>query len=729
MNIRETDWIQADRLHLWGIFFCFLFSLCPHLQADEKQECFICFYDGTSIETKKSIEKKYRLTEVRSYLLTQARLYAIADGNASAAVPNLRREPSVKFADYNRRHSLQSILLEEPRLNEQWYLKNHGQIVNNQSGKSGADVGWISALDQYKPRKKRIVVSVIDTGISADHPELTDKLAYMPTEVNGTDGIDDDGLGYIDDKYGWDFIDNNNDPADLNGHGTQVAGIIAAHSGNRVGMSGVAPNAVILPMRVFNEYGGGATDDRVLSALGYSISGGVRIINLSLGKGSAFSYPIQDALYNLERDYDVLMVCAAGNGDYYGRGMNLDQSTFYPASYLGNAILSVASTDQNNELSPFSNYGKTSVDLAAPGSNILVPDLSRKRSYFENFEGGLPGWTTSGSSNSLGKPWQTFDDDSGNLWITDSAYDSTGGLLNYTLNTESYLTSPVIDLARMKSPTLSVRIYHNLARNFFLFSYDLLHIEVAFEGSPYWESVGRIYGQSMRGGSYYQFDLSRMEGKRVRVRFRLVTDNYRNADGVYLDDFEISGVSSFDGRNEQYTFVNGTSFAAPMVSGVAALLLSHRPELSVSEVRAILLQSATPVKGLEDRVVSGGILNARGALDLADRQKIFLDEGWHYHDSPWVYSPRDRMWNFLHARNARVLRYNPESRQWGESNSDALIGKWLFHAWPHLYSHTERAWFILHATSETLAWRGKNRAWHFFDSELDSWRMNLVPRN
>ena len=729
MNFWPTDWIQGDRLRRWGILIYFLFSLSVSLFADEQNECFVCFHEGTSLETKQSVEKKYQLTEIRSFLLTRARLYAIGDGNASTVVPNLRRESTVKFADYNRRHSLQSISQNEPRLNDQWYLKNSGQTVNNQLGQNGADVGWVSALGLYKPRKKRVVVSVIDTGISADHPELTDKLAYMPAEVSGTDGVDDDGLGFIDDKYGWDFIDNDNDPADLNGHGTQVAGIIAAHSGNRLGMSGVAPNAVILPMRVFNEYGGGATDDRVLSALGYSISGGVRIINLSLGKGSAFSYPIQDALYNLERDYDVLMICAAGNGDYYGRGINLDQSAFYPASYLGNAILSVASTDQNNELSPFSNYGKTSVDLAAPGSNMLVPDLSRKRSYFENFERGLSEWTVTGSSNSLGKPWQTFDDDRGNRWITDSAYDSSGGLLNYTLNTESYLTSPVIDLARMKSPTLGVRIYHSLARNFFLFSYDLLHIEVAVEGSLSWESVGRIYGQSMRGGSYYQFDLSRMEGKRVRVRFRLVTDNFRSADGVYVDDFEISGVSSFNGGNEEYTFVNGTSFAAPMVSGVAALLLAQRPELSVSEVRAILLQSVTPITGLKDRVASGGILNARSALELTDRQKIFLDEGWHYHDTPWVYSPADRMWNFLSAGNARLLRYNPESTEWIDSNPVVLFGKWLFHAWPHLYSPTERAWFTLQGTTNISAWRGKNRSWHFFDSELESWRMSLVPWN
>lgn len=706
------------RLSVLLIFF--------ELHAYEKKECFVHFVNKTSPEEKQKLEEKFGLLEKRKFLLTDAVLYKItSESNASELVPKLNKESSVKRADYNNNHSLQALSPVEPRMIEQWYLKNLGQVINNKGGSEEADIDWDHAIKNYEARKQRIVVSVIDTGIAADHPELAEKLAYMPAEVNGASGVDDDGMGYVDDKYGWDFIGNDNDPADLNGHGTQVAGIIAAHSGNSKGISGIAPNAVILPMRVFNEYGGGATDDRILSALGYSVLGGVRIINLSLGKGSPVSNTLQEALYNLDENYDVIMVCASGNGDSDGKGLDLEENSFYPASYLGETVLSVAATDQYNELSPFSNYGKTSVDIAAPGSNMLAPDLSRKRSYYENFQLGLEDWTTDGSSNSRGLPWEPFADETGNLWVTDSAYDFTGGLLDYQSSTESSLISPKIDLIGLKSPTLSVRIYHDLAKSFLLGSYDRLKIEVSINDGLSWKSTGTIYGKSMGGGSVYQFDLSKYEDTRVKIRFRLLTDFFRNADGIYLDDFEISGVSSFDDDGEQYAFVSGTSFAAPVVSGVAALVLAQRPELTAPEVREILLQSATPVQGLKNKVVSGGIVNAQRALELAGEKKIFLDTGWHYHVGSWLYSAEENKWNFLYLEESEIFTFDKNSEQWFSSFANNFQGKWLFHAWPFLLDSETNSWCYFSSDLPASAWRGKNRTWHFFDSKLKSWRMEI----
>ena len=100
---------------------------------------------------------------------------------------------------------------------------------------------------------------------------------------------------------------------------------------------------------------------------------------------------------------------------------------------------------------------------------ISMPEetnFTRKRFYYEDFQLGLSGWVTNGSSNHRGLPWEPFADESGNLWITDSAYDSTVGLLNYQSSTESSIISPAIDLTGLKTPTLSARIYHNLAQNF-----------------------------------------------------------------------------------------------------------------------------------------------------------------------------------------------------------------------------------------------------------------------
>ncbi len=707
-------------------FQLFLFLIFLSLNAHMENQCFIRFLDPTTPEEKNKLEKKFGLVELRTFLLTEAVLYSIhPDSNASFLIPELRKEIIVKYADFNRKHALQEVYQEEPRVKEQWYLNNLGKIINNKGGSKEADIDWDGAIQKYEARKQRIVVSVIDTGIAADHPELTDKLAYMPAEVNGVLGIDDDGMGYIDDKYGWDFIGNDNDPADLNGHGTQVAGIIAAHSNNAKGISGIAPHAVILPLRVFNEYGGGATDDRILSALGYSVLGGVRIINLSLGKGSPVSNVLQEALFNLDKNYDLLMICAAGNGGSDGKGLDLEKNSFYPASYLGETVLAVAATNQYNELSPFSNYGKTVVDLAAPGSNMLAPDLSRKRFYYEDFQLGLSGWVTNGSSNHRGLPWEPFADESGNLWITDSAYDSTGGLLNYQSSTESSIISPVIDLTGLKSPTLSARIYHNLAQNFFFASYDRLRVEVSPDNGLSWNGTGTIYGRNMSGGSIYQFDLSKYEDMQIKLRFRLLTDYFRNADGIYLDDLEISGVSSFEDGTEQYAFVSGTSFAAPVVSGVAALLLANRPELSVREVREILLQSVTPIEGLKDKVASGGIVNAESALEFALKKKVFLDSGWHYHEWPWIYSSTENKWNFLHLEGTEILSFNEMQQEWTQRKANRFQGKWLFHAWPYLLDSETSSWYYLSSVSPVYGWRGKNQSWHFFDSKLNSWRKEI----
>jgi len=685
-------------------------------------QCFVSFKEKLSIKAKEEIEKKYKLTKLKDFILTRASLYETTSTlPIEEIISLLRQEDTVLFADFNHIQHTQSIGLNEPRLGEQWYLDNLGKPVNFRQTKQGSDIGWTEAMSRYSPRQQRVVVSVIDTGISADHPEIKDRRAYMPAELDGIQGVDDDGLGYVDDKYGWDFIGNDNDPSDLNGHGTQVAGILAAHSKNELGISGIAPNAVILPMRVFNEYGGGATDDRILSALGYSILGGVRIINLSLGKGSAFSIPIQDALYNLEKNFDVLLICAAGNGGEDGRGDNLETTPFYPASYLGNVILSVAATDENDELAIFSNFGKETVDLAAPGVNMLTPDLSRKTLQVENFEDDLSGWQF--SSTMQGVEWERLTDQNGNRWLTDSAYDEYGYLADYGNNVSSSLQSPTIDLSGTKGTTLKVRIYHDLASSFLFFSYDTLWIEVFSNETSSWSTIGQVYGRSKRGGSLYQFDLSSFDGQTIRLRFRLETDSFRTADGVYLDDLEISGVSSFEKGLEQYAFVSGTSFAAPVVSGVAAMVLSHRPEISTKQLRDILLTTVREVEGLSEKVLSGGIISANAALTKADKTKVFLDEGWHYHREKWVYSSADNKWHYLATDPGQIFNWKNAQggSSWEELDSSELEG-WKYHIWPFLFNPSSDSWEYLRSETMWLGWKGDNQKWHFFDQELNSWR-------
>lgn len=206
------------------------------------------------------------------------------------------------------------------------------------------------------------VVAVIDTGVDRSHPELQGNLWENPGEMPGN-GIDDDGNGFIDDMDGWDFASDDNDPSDGNGHGTHVSGTIAARGNNSLGVAGVCWNARILPVKFLSDSGSGYTSDAV-AAVDYARRMGARITNNSWG-GGGFSQSLYNAI-QAAGQADSLFVAAAGNSN-----KDTDVSPNYPSGYDLDCIVSVASTDEIDKLSYFSNRGAISVELAAPGSNIL----------------------------------------------------------------------------------------------------------------------------------------------------------------------------------------------------------------------------------------------------------------------------------------------------------------------------------------------------------------------
>ena len=245
----------------------------------------------------------------------------------------------------------------DPGYSQLWGLNNTGQSA----GTADADIDAPEAWDIQKGNQN-LVIGVIDTGVDYNHPDLVGNIWTNPGEIAG-DGIDNDNNGYIDDTRGWDFAYNDNNPMDGHGHGTHVSGTIAGKGNNGVGVTGVAWNAKIMPLKMFDDTGSGGYTSNAILAINYATAKGVKLTNNSWG-GGGYSQALSDAI-NTAGQQGALFIASAGNAT-----QNTDVTPSYPASYNLSNIISVASTTRTDGLSYFSNYGATTVDLGAPGSDI-----------------------------------------------------------------------------------------------------------------------------------------------------------------------------------------------------------------------------------------------------------------------------------------------------------------------------------------------------------------------
>ena len=211
---------------------------------------------------------------------------------------------------------------------------------------------------------KQVVVAVIDTGVDINHPDLKNNIWKNPNEIPANQ-IDDDHNGFVDDVSGWNFASNNNSVVDYHGHGTHIAGIIAANGRSRPDVKGIAPNAKIMAIKYYDPRSTGADNIQAsVNAIYYAIQMHADIINYS-GGGLEKNQEEEKAL-RLAEKRGILVVAAAGN-----ERSNSDVKGFYPASYGFENIISVTAHDQNLNVLPFSNYGSRTVQIAAPGKNIL----------------------------------------------------------------------------------------------------------------------------------------------------------------------------------------------------------------------------------------------------------------------------------------------------------------------------------------------------------------------
>ena len=225
----------------------------------------------------------------------------------------------------------------DPNYSQEWGLHNTGQT----GGKVGADIDAPNAWS-VTTGSSAITVAVIDTGVDSTHPDLATN---------------------IDTVNGWNFYNDNNNPADDNFHGTHVSGTIGAVGNNSVGVTGVAWKVKILPLKFLSANGSGYLSDAI-AAIQYGISKRVNIMSNSWG-GGGYSQALKDTI-DAAAQANILFVAAAGNDSN-----NNDLQPTYPAAYACSNIIAVAATDANDQLASFSNYGATTVQISAPGVGIL----------------------------------------------------------------------------------------------------------------------------------------------------------------------------------------------------------------------------------------------------------------------------------------------------------------------------------------------------------------------
>ncbi len=333
-------------------------------------ELLIKFKDKAKADSVKKVKESLKAKELKSFKSCGAKHWKLGKGvTVEKALKDLEKhqhKDSIEYAEPNYYYYAHATPTASYR-GSLWGMHNFGQT----GGTADADIDALEMWQSYTDASN-VVVGVIDTGVDYTHDDLKNNI-WVNTGETGTDGngddkktngVDDDGNGYVDDHRGWDFVNDDNDPMDDNGHGTHTSGTIGAEGDNGVGVAGACWDVNIMPLKFLNSGGRGSTDDAILAvdyAAWFKDGSGdnvVRITSNSWGGGRK-SKTLEKAITNS----GALFIASAGNS-----GSSRLQ---YPAGYTCDNIISVAATDHDDALASFSNYGSSWVDLGAPGVDIL----------------------------------------------------------------------------------------------------------------------------------------------------------------------------------------------------------------------------------------------------------------------------------------------------------------------------------------------------------------------
>jgi subtilisin family serine protease len=532
-------------------------------------------------------------------------------------INELKNDPNVEYAEPNYKKTITSISINDTYKDSLWGLDNFGQSVNGVIGTTDKDIDAPEAWNINEGTNGEIVVAVLDTGVAYNHPDLISNM------WDGTNCKDFKGIFLGSCAHGYDFEDEDKYPLPTSSyHGTHIAGTIAATKNNSTGVAGVAPNAKIMAIKMRMDI---ASE---IKSIDFAIQNGAKIINASYG-GVDFSQSEYDAI-NRFKNVGGIFVAAAGNGGYDSIGDNNDSIHYYPSDYDLDNIISVAATDQNDGLATFSNYGLSSVDVGAPGTNIYSTISSSSTIANESFSSvvvpALPNnWSKTDN-------WGTYD-------LSGSWGKVLYGDLNYPTyvgNANSTVTSPIYNLGSSGGTldfwaSCDTEYVDNGWSDYMQLEYSADGINFMpadnplFPGSEFrWDEAELDYlngDNNPSGNAIFHFENIAIPNEystdSFRYRFRWVTNETDNTyDGCFVDDIRITQYS--DGSDETYAFAQGTSMATPQVSGLAALIKGYNTNLNYKQVRDIILGSGDDIVSLHGKTTSGKRINAYNALLIAD---------------------------------------------------------------------------------------------------------------
>lgn len=590
------------------------------------------------------IEETYEFGDVDVSLSARAKNSSLTDNSGKLKVSLVKSDQYSTEELVKRLGARKDVLAAEPNYRihalaagtddyakYQWAFDNQGQ----NHGTPGLDVNPDQEIFEAGDAQKECVIALVDTGIDYTHDDLKNVVWNNPVKSNQLRGA-----------HGYDFINSDTDPMDDNGHGSHCSGVMAAEHGNG-GIRGVAknPNVKIMGLKILDEDGSGYGMEAV-GAYNYIYKAqqlGINVVavNNSWGGASEEESVILKTLIDLVGEKGAVSVCAAGND-----GVDSDKAMELPSCIDSKYILSVAATNEDGELAAFSNYGRETVDLAAPGADILstvsydcfnpgiYDNPDEYCSVYEDFTDGNPvmsgdpqegaiayGYVTGGGSAELSVSlsdeayfglrgdaekslkWNISGAKEGDIYTVYFPYmagvsreDTHGSMMVKAVGPD------VLDSDGESSSAVCVSDVQILEDGSADISQDELGIIL--------QCIGGVY---IDKGNYWNHISGFASGKHGEEKERAVAVSLIvSADGdyqIYLDNMGVSKENMPSGQFGKYDYYNGTSMAAPHVTGAMAAIACAYPEEDALDRVARILGCVGKSDALKEKVLTGGALD------------------------------------------------------------------------------------------------------------------------